>query len=122
MAAAAIAIGVGEIVAALIGGMSILTAVGTLVISLQPPGAKDLMVALFGENDKLALEIGILVGGILVGGLLGLIGRRSLRLRSVASSLFGLIALLLLMRDPLAGLLQSRSPPGRQSWPAARTF
>ncbi len=55
VAAAAVAIGVGEIVAALLGSGSIISAVGALVISLQPPGAKDLMVTLFGENDKLAL-------------------------------------------------------------------
>ncbi len=47
MAAAAIAVGVGELTAALLGGQSIIAAVGALVISLQPPGAKDLMVARF---------------------------------------------------------------------------
>lgn len=104
MAAAAVAIGVGELVAALMGGGSIIAAVGDLVISLQPPGAKDLMVALFGENDKLALEVGTAIGGILVGGLLGLVARRDLRLAMVGFLAFGLVAFLLLQRDPLAGV------------------
>jgi len=101
MAAAAIAVGVGELVAALIGSGSIIAAVGALVISLQPPGAKDLMVALFGENDKLALEVGTAIGGILVGALLGLLARRDLRLAVGGFVVFGLVAFLLLQQDPL---------------------
>ncbi|MGI8929667.1 MAG: molybdopterin-dependent oxidoreductase [Candidatus Limnocylindrales bacterium] len=107
MAAAAIAVGVGELVAALIGGGSIIAAVGALVISLQPPGAKDLMVALFGENDKLALEVGTAIGGILVGGLLGLLAKRDLRLAMGGFVTFGLVAFLLLQRDPLVGQFES---------------
>jgi DMSO/TMAO reductase YedYZ molybdopterin-dependent catalytic subunit len=102
MAAAAVAVGVGEIVAGLIGGGSIIAAVGALVISLQPPGAKDLMVALFGENDKLALEVGTAIGGILVGGLIGLVARRDLRFGTAGFAAFGVIAFALLQRDPLA--------------------
>ncbi len=107
MAAAAVAIGVGEIVAALTGGQSIIAAVGALVISLQPPGAKDLMVALFGENDKLALEVGTAIGGTLVGGLLGLLARRDRGLGFAGFAAFGGVAFLLLQRDPLAGMLES---------------
>lgn len=102
MAAAAVAVGAGEIVSGLLGGGSIIAAVGSLVISLQPPGAKDLMVALFGENDKLALEVGTAIGGILVGGLLGLVARRDLRFGIGGFVVFGLIAFALLQRDPLA--------------------
>jgi DMSO/TMAO reductase YedYZ molybdopterin-dependent catalytic subunit len=122
MAAAAIAIGVAEIVAALIGGMSILSAVGALVIALQPPGAKDLMVSLFGENDKLALEIGVFVGGVVVGGLLGLLGRRRVDYAVAGYGVFGLLALLLLQRDPLAGLLESAATAGAAIVAGAGTF
>jgi DMSO/TMAO reductase YedYZ molybdopterin-dependent catalytic subunit len=107
VAAAAVAIGVGEIVAALMGGSSIVVAIGALVISLQPPGGKDLMVELFGTNDKLALEIGVVLGGLLVGGLLGLIGRRDVRFAYAGFGLFGLVALILVLKDPLSGLLPS---------------
>jgi DMSO/TMAO reductase YedYZ molybdopterin-dependent catalytic subunit len=112
VAAAAVAIGVGELTAALLGGGSIIAAVGALVISLQPPGAKDLMVALFGENDKLALEVGTAVGGILVGGLLGLVARRDLRLAMGGFVVFGVVAFLLLQQDPLAGALLSAITAG----------
>jgi len=107
MAAAAVAIGVGEIAAALIGGGSIVSAVGALVISLQPPGAKDLMVQLFGTNDKLALEIATVIGGILIGGLLGLLARRDLSLAIGGFFFAGLAAFLLLQQDPLQGLIES---------------
>ena len=107
LAAAAVAIGVGEIVAALMGGQSIIASVGALVISLQPPGAKDLMVALFGENDKLALEVAVAIGGILVGGLLGLLARRNRQFGIAGFVVFGGVAFLLLQRDPLAGMLES---------------
>ena len=102
MAAAAVAIGVGEIVGAVLGGGSIIASVGSLIISLQPPGGKDLIVELFGTNDKLALEVGTAIGGILVGGLLGLIALRDPRLGTGGFVAFGLVAFLLLQRDPLA--------------------
>lgn len=112
MAAAAVAVGVGELTAALLGGQSIIAAVGALVISLQPPGAKDLMVALFGENDKLLLEVGTAIGGILVGALLGFVARRDVRLAMGGFLAFGLVAFLLLQRDPLAGALVSAITSG----------
>ncbi len=56
--AAAAALGVSELLAGLLpGATSLVAAVGQVVIDLQPPGAKDFVVALFGTNDKLALEI-----------------------------------------------------------------
>ena len=100
-ASAAIAIGVGEILAAFLGGGSIVLAVGALVISLQPPGGKDLMVDLFGTNDKLALEIGTVIGGLFVGTLLGVLARRDQRLALAGFALFGLAAFILVTQDPL---------------------
>jgi DMSO/TMAO reductase YedYZ molybdopterin-dependent catalytic subunit len=103
-AAAALALGVGEIAAAVIGGGSPIAAVGTLVIDLQPPGAKDLMVALFGTNDKLALEVATGVGAVLVGALLGALGRRSMLLPMGGLLAFGVVAFLAILRDPLVGV------------------
>jgi DMSO/TMAO reductase YedYZ molybdopterin-dependent catalytic subunit len=99
--AAALAIGAGEIMGALIGGGSLIGAVGALVISLQPPGAKDLMVALFGTNDKLALELAVAAGGLLVGALIGLAGGRDRRGAWLGFAGFGVAGLVLLVRDPL---------------------
>jgi len=57
VAAATLALGVGELVAGLVpGAPSPVVAIGAAIIEMQPPGAKDVVVALFGQNDKLALE------------------------------------------------------------------
>jgi DMSO/TMAO reductase YedYZ molybdopterin-dependent catalytic subunit len=65
------------------------------------------MVQLFGTNDKLALEIATVIGGILVGGLLGLVARRNMSLALGGFFFAGLAAFLLLQRDPLQGLIES---------------
>ena len=55
---AAVALGVSELIAGVLSpGSSLIAAVGQTIIDLQPPGAKDFVVALFGTNDKLALEV-----------------------------------------------------------------
>src|SRR4051794_29850461 len=92
IASAAVALGVGEIVAGLLGATSPIAAVGALVIALQPAGGKDLMVSLFGTNDKLALEIGVFIGGLLVGAILGLLGKRDRRLAILGFVVFGIVA------------------------------
>ncbi|MET4783387.1 molybdopterin-dependent oxidoreductase [Glaciihabitans sp. UYNi722] len=53
---AAVVLAVAEVIAAFVGAAgSPLFAVGSLVIDLAPPGAKDFMIALFGTGDKAAL-------------------------------------------------------------------
>lgn len=104
VAGAAVAIGVGELIGALLGGTSIVAAIGALIISLQPPGGKDLMTQLFGTNDKAALEIMISIGGLFVGGLLGLAAKRDARLAIAGFGVFGIGAFALLLQDPLNGL------------------
>ena len=62
------ALGAGELVAGLLpGATSPILAVSRLIVDLQPPGAKDLFVALFGTADKLALEVIIVVVALAVG-------------------------------------------------------
>src|SRR5688572_10448800 len=74
---AAAALGISELLAGILsGGSSLIASVGQVVIGLQPPGAKDFMVALFGTNDKLAFELFIVGVGTLIGGGLGLLARR----------------------------------------------
>jgi DMSO/TMAO reductase YedYZ molybdopterin-dependent catalytic subunit len=76
--AAALGIAIGELIAGLVAGApSLVTAIGDFVIENQPPGAKELVVELFGESDKLALTMGITATAILIAGVLGLIGRRN---------------------------------------------
>jgi sulfite oxidase len=104
VAAAAVAIGVGELIGGVLGGTSIVAAIGGLVIALQPPWGKDLMAQLFGTNDKAVLEAAVALGGLLVGGLLGLAARRDDRLAIGGFTAFGLVAFVLLLQDPLNSL------------------
>jgi DMSO/TMAO reductase YedYZ molybdopterin-dependent catalytic subunit len=97
--AVAVAIAVGEILAGLVAGApSLVVAVGSLVIDLQPPGAKDLVVSLFGTSDKLALNIAILVVALAFGGLLGLVARTHLVRAAAGFTAFGLVALVASLR------------------------
>jgi DMSO/TMAO reductase YedYZ molybdopterin-dependent catalytic subunit len=66
-------------------------AVGSLAIALQPPGAKDVVVGLFGTNDKAALNVATIVVALLIGALAGVAARRSFG-RAVV--VFGVVGLL----------------------------
>ncbi len=76
--AGALAIGASELLAGLVPGIpSLVIAVGDEAIALQPPGAKDVMVGLFGTNDKLALNLlvlGVVLALAAIAGMLA--GRR----------------------------------------------
>jgi DMSO/TMAO reductase YedYZ molybdopterin-dependent catalytic subunit len=97
--AVAVAIAVGEILAGLVAGApSLVVAVGSLVVDLQPPGAKDIVVSLFGTNDKLALNILILVVALAVGGGLGLVARTRPTAAMAGFGVFGAIALFASLR------------------------
>ena len=103
--AVAVAIAVGEILAGLLGDApSLVLAVGSLVIDLQPPGAKELVVALFGTNDKLALNVVILVVALAVGGLLGLVARTNFGGAVAAFVGFGVVALIASLRLGLSSI------------------
>jgi DMSO/TMAO reductase YedYZ molybdopterin-dependent catalytic subunit len=65
------------------------------------------MVALFGENDKLALEVATGIGGVLLGGVLGLGARWNRQLAVGGFAVFGLVAFLLLLADPLSSATSS---------------
>jgi len=88
--AALAAIGLSELVAGFLGGPSLLAAIGEFVIDHQPPGAKDLVVGVFGTNDKLALEGLIVVVATIVGTGLGLVAVH--RSFAVAAGAFGAFA------------------------------
>jgi hypothetical protein len=101
--AAGAALACSELLAGVLpGGSSLIASVGQVAIDLQPPGAKDLVVGLFGTNDKLAFELFIVAVGILAGGALVLVARRRFALAGLGFGAFGAIGFLASLGDPMA--------------------
>jgi DMSO/TMAO reductase YedYZ molybdopterin-dependent catalytic subunit len=101
--AAALAIGVSELVAGVLpGAPSLVVAIGQAVINLQPPGAKDLVVDLFGTNDKLALEVFIVIVAIMVAALLGIAARRRFVIAVIGFGIAAIAGLVAALGDPQA--------------------
>ena len=96
------AIGLSELAAALLSAQSLVAAIGGVVIDLQPAGAKDFVVGLFGQNDKVALELFIVVVAIGVGAVLGLIARRSFMVGAAGFVIFAVIGFVAALSDPSA--------------------
>ena len=92
-AAGAVALGVSELLAGLMpGAPSLVSAMGALVIALQPPGAKDLVVALFGTADKAALTLAVVGAGLALAALAGATGRHRFRWAVAVYALTGGLA------------------------------
>jgi DMSO/TMAO reductase YedYZ molybdopterin-dependent catalytic subunit len=101
--AAGAALGVSELLAGILpGGSSLIAAVGQVAIDLQPPGAKDVMVELFGTNDKLAFELFIVMVGLVIGAALGVLARRRRELSLIGFAAFGVIGFLATLGDPIS--------------------
>ncbi|MEZ0093543.1 molybdopterin-dependent oxidoreductase [Streptacidiphilus sp. EB129] len=83
------------------------TAVGESVIDQTPGAVKDFAVRNFGTNDKLMLQLGILVLLALFAVVLGLLAARRRRTGSLGVLAFGLL-----------GALAARSRPDAGSWDA----
>jgi DMSO/TMAO reductase YedYZ molybdopterin-dependent catalytic subunit len=94
------ALGFSELAAALLGAQSLVVAVGEWVIDHQPPGAKDFVVSLFGTNDKLALEVLIVAVALLIGAVVGIVGRRSFGAAALTIAAFVAIGFLASLGDP----------------------
>ena len=99
--AATVSLGLSELVAGVVpGAPSLLVSVGQTIIDLQPPGAKDIVVGLFGENDKLALEtLVVVVAAILAAGL-GVLALRSFRAAAAGFVVAGVVGAVCALRDP----------------------
>ena len=101
--AAAAALAAPEVLAAVVPGVpSLVASVGATVISLQPPGAKDFVVALFGEADKLALEVTIVVVALAIGAILGIVAQRRFQVAASGFGLAGILGFAAALSDPLA--------------------
>ena len=92
---AAVVLAVAEVISVFVGPAgSPLFAVGSLVIDLAPPGAKDFMIALFGTGDKAAL---LTLMGVILVVLAALAGALEARRTPWGVVLFGIGALLALI-------------------------
>lgn len=99
--AVAAALAAGELIAGLLPGtISPMLAVWRLIVDLQPAGAKDIFVALFGTADKLALEVLIVVVALLVGALLGRLAVRRLEIAGLVIVGFVGLGFVAALRDP----------------------
>jgi DMSO/TMAO reductase YedYZ molybdopterin-dependent catalytic subunit len=96
VAAVAFGLGVAELVAGLLAPRaSPVLVVGSLLIDLAPPWAKDAAIALFGTADKAALLIGVGIVLLVLAALAGVLqSRRPLlgRLLIVAIGIVGIVA------------------------------
>ena len=103
VASAGLGLGISELIAALLpGATSLVAAIGQVVIDRQPPGAKDFVVALFGTNDKLALEIVVVLAALAFGAGLGVVAARRFAAGASGFAAFGILGFLAALGDPLA--------------------
>jgi len=123
LVAALVALGVGELLAGFVAGLpSPVSAVGTAVIDLAPPGGKDVMVSLFGTADKLALTIIVAVAVLAVGVGAGLLARRSVTLATVVILGLAAIAAWAGSRLPSTGLGAALLPAAAEASAATWTL
>lgn len=102
VAAGAAGLGVAELLAGLLpGAASPIIAVGDLVISLQPPGAKQIVVDLFGTADKLVLNLFIAIVALGLAALVGIVARRRPQAGLVGFGAFGVVILAAALSEPL---------------------
>ena len=92
----------GELIAGVVpGAPSLVLAIGALIIDLQPPGAKDVVVSLFGTNDKLALNALIVLVALAIAAAVGIAASRQIGRATWAFGAFGVVALAAALREPL---------------------
>src|SRR4029450_11819073 len=103
VAAAALGLGTSEAIAGVLAGAtSLVDAVGQVVVHLQPPGAKDVVVDIFGTSDKLALEVVVTAVALALGAVFGILARRRFAVGAAGFVIFGVVAFLASLGDPLA--------------------
>ena len=100
--AGGLGLGAAELLAGLLpGAPSPILSIGSLLVALQPPNAKQLVVDLFGTSDKAVLSVAVLVGALGLSALLGLLERSRPRWGVAGFVALGLLTLGAALRDPL---------------------
>ena len=112
---AALALGVSELAAGLLGLPSLIEGLGNWVIDVVPAPVKDWAIETFGTNDKLVLLIGIAVVTILLGALVGGIARSRFWIGAAVFIGLGVFAALAAVRDPRVALGMAMIPAGLAS-------
>ena len=106
--AAAVALGVAELLAGFIGAASSpVIAVGNAAITLTPESVKHFAITQFGSNDKIALVVGTLLIIAVYALLIGLVGLRSRRLGVAGIAVFGLVGVVAALTRPAGGLFDA---------------
>jgi DMSO/TMAO reductase YedYZ molybdopterin-dependent catalytic subunit len=106
--AAAVALGVAELVAGPVGAASSpVIAVGDAAITLTPESVKHFAVTTFGENDKTALVVGTLLIIAVYAVAVGLVGLRNRRVAAVGIAIFGVVGALAAVTRPAGGPLDT---------------
>src|SRR3954469_8583641 len=104
--AAAVALGVGELIAGLVGPAgSPVVAVGNAAITLVPESLKEFAIRTFGERDKIALVTGVLVVVAIYALVVSLIALRSRRAGALGVAVLGVAGVVAATTRPSAGLL-----------------
>ncbi len=105
LAAGAVAVTVGMLVAAIIDVVSPIDAVGSEVIDRVPKWLKNLAIDLFGTNDKTALRVGIVTILAIAAATFGHLARRRFPVGVVGFAAFAVIG--------VAAALHRPNQPGR---------
>ena len=111
------ALAVGEVLAGLVAGVpSPVLSIARFIVDIQPPGAKDVVVALFGENDKLAFEIFIVLVALAIGAWVGRLAARRPDVASGIIAVFALAGFAAALRDPNDVMVLSAVAAALQAW------
>jgi DMSO/TMAO reductase YedYZ molybdopterin-dependent catalytic subunit len=103
VAATALALGLGELVAAATGGPSApLVAVGGVAVDAAPTPVKEFAVAVFYTYDKLALQAGIVLVLAVFAAFIGVLAMRRLWYGLAGVAVFGMIGVLAAATRPSA--------------------
>jgi len=104
--AGGVALAATELLAGLLpGAPSVVLEIGAFLISLQPPGAKQIVVDLFGTADKLALNVAIVFGALVLAAVLGILARYHRSWTTAGFTGIAVLGLLASLRDPLVDAL-----------------